>query len=171
MRSRPRAVLAVALLLLATMGVACSQESAGSADRLVTGTPPAATNSLSSRSYIALGDSLSVGIGASNPGEAGFVSLVQQSLDESHDLINLGHGGDTSRDLIDHGHLDEAISAIEELNGDGSDENDVSLVTLEIGGNDLLRLFFSSVLTGICPDVTTSLTKAECYEPLAETLV
>ncbi len=170
MMSRSRVVLTVALLLLATVGVACSQDSARSTDRSPTSNPPADTNSLSSPSYIALGDSLSVGFGASKPGVTDFVSLVYQSLDEEYELINLGHGGDTSRDLIDHGHLDEAIATIEELNDDGNDDNNVSLVTLEIGGNDLLGLYFSSVITGVCPDVTTALSKAECHEPLAATL-
>ena len=162
-------VLVALSLTLAVVSAACGGEAATPNSRSTSDAPPT-TVSRDILTYIALGDSLSVGIGASNPGESGFVSLVHQSLDEEYELINLGHGGDTSLALIDHGHLDEAIATIEELNNDASDDNDVSLVTLEIGGNDLLGLFFSTVLTGICPDVTTALSKAECYEPLTATL-
>ena len=115
--------------------------------------------------YIALGDSLSAGFGASNASETAFVPLVRESLGDNHDLMNLGHGGDTSADLIDHGHLKDAIDAIAEGNGD-----EVALVTLEIGGNDLLRLYVGVVLTGICPDAATALVKPECTEPLATAL-
>jgi len=120
--------------------------------------------------YIALGDSLSVGIGASDLDATGFVPLVHQRLEGEVELLNLGHSGDTSRDLFDHGHLDEAVAEIERRNGDGDPANDVRLVTLEIGGNDLLRLYFSLVATGLCPDVATSLEKPECAEPLASAL-
>ncbi len=120
--------------------------------------------------YIALGDSLSAGVGASDPEATGFVPLVHKSLGEGFDLLNLGHGGDTSRDLLDHGHLDEAIAEIQERNGDDDQANDVRLVTVEIGGNDLLDLYFSLVLTGTCPDLETSLQKPECMDPLASAL-
>ncbi len=120
--------------------------------------------------YIALGDSLSAGMGASDPGATGFVSLVQQSFAEDVELLNLGHSGDTSQELLDHGHLDEAIAEIEERNGDDDETNDVGLVTLEIGGNDLLRLYFSLVVAGTCPDLETAVAKAECLDPLASAL-
>jgi lysophospholipase L1-like esterase len=120
--------------------------------------------------YIALGDSLSEGVGASDPRATGFVALVHESLGQEFDLINLGHSGDTSQDLIEHGHLDDAISEIGERNLNDDPEDDVRLVTLEIGGNDLLQLYFSLVVTGICPDAETSLRKAECVEPLASVL-
>lgn len=120
--------------------------------------------------YIALGDSLSQGVGASDPGASGFVPLVHKSLDERHDLVNLGHSGDTSQDLLDHGHLDQAIAEIQERNGDGDQDNDVRLVTLEIGGNDLLSLYFSLVQTGMCPNLETTLGKAECVDPLKSAL-
>ena len=120
--------------------------------------------------YIALGDSLSEGVGASDPRATGFVPLVHEKLDEEFELVNLGHSGDTSRDLLDHGHLNQAITEIQERNRDDDPDNNVRLVTLEIGGNDLLRLYFSLVVTGICPDVETGLKKPECVEPLASAL-
>jgi lysophospholipase L1-like esterase len=116
--------------------------------------------------YVALGDSLSEGVGASDPRATGLVPLVQAELDEGTALLNLGHSGDTSADLIDHGHLDDAVAEIELRNGDDDSDNDVSLVTLEIGGNDLLRLYFTLVVTGRCPDVESSINDPECTEPL-----
>ncbi len=116
--------------------------------------------------YIALGDSLSEGVGASQAAATGFVPLVHDSLGSEFELFNLGHSGDTSQQLLDHGHLDRAVAEIEERNGNGDASDDVKLVTLEIGGNDLLRLYFSLVRTGICPDVATSLSKAECSDAL-----
>ncbi len=80
--------------------------------------------------YIALGDSLSEGVGASDPRATGFVALVHQSLGQEFELINLGHSGDTSQDLIEHGHLDDAISEIGERNLNDDPEDDVRLVTL-----------------------------------------
>lgn len=115
--------------------------------------------------YIALGDSLSAGIGASEPASTGFVALVHEGLGDGVELLNLGHPGDTSQDLLDHGHLDRAVEEIERRNGD-----DVRLVTLEIGGNDLLRLYFSLVRTGTCPDVAAALGKPECTEALISAL-
>lgn len=120
--------------------------------------------------YIALGDSLSEGVGASDFSATAFVPLVHDGLDDRIELMNLGHSGDTSAQLIDHGHLDEAVSQIDERNDDDDPTNDVKLVTLEIGGNDLLGLFFSLVLPGVCPSVEESLVKERCVDALRETL-
>ena len=147
---------------------ACSGEVATSDSRSPSEAPPP-TLSGDSLTYIALGDSLSAGFGASRPSETSFVPLVLENLGDDYQLINLGHGGDTSADLMDHGHLDAAIETIEERTGDGIEDNEVALVTLEIGGNDLLGLYFGVVLTGVCPDVTVALAKEECTEALAAT--
>lgn len=119
--------------------------------------------------YIALGDSLSVGVGASQPSVTAFVPLVQESLGEGFQLINLAHSGDTSQELLDHGHLDEAIVEIQQRKDDGDRDNDVKLVTLTIGGNDLLDLFFSLVVGDSCPDLEAILQKQECLNPLGTT--
>lgn len=120
--------------------------------------------------YIALGDSLSEGAGASDARATGFVPLVHESLDGGPALLNLGHSGDTSDDLLAHGHLDDAVAEIERRNGDDNTDNDVTLVTLEIGGNDLLRLYFTLVITGRCPDVESSINDPACTEPLRAVL-
>ena len=119
-----------------------------------------------SGTYIALGDSLSEGVGASEPAATAFVPLVQQGLGERFQLINLGHSGDTSQDLLDHGHLDQAVSEIDRRETDGDPDNDVKLITLEVGGDDLLDLFSSLTLAGTCPDLRTAIQKPECLNPL-----
>lgn len=120
--------------------------------------------------YIALGDSLSEGIGASNPGADGFVPRVHQGLDERLELLNLGHSGDTSDDLLDHGHLDQAIAEVEGRKNDDDPGGDVELVTLEIGGNDLLRLTRSPLLALICVALEEALANSRCVSALEDTL-
>src|SRR3972149_3533080 len=96
--------------------------------------------------YIALGDSLSAGVGASNYVEKGFVGLVHDKLGPEFALLNLGIAGDTSRELIEEGPLDRVIAEIEQRNYDDNADNNVTVVTLEIGGNDLLELFLALAL-------------------------
>jgi lysophospholipase L1-like esterase len=70
---------------------------------------------------------------------------------------------------VEHGHLDEAIGEITRRNGDSDPGNDVVLVTLEIGGNDLLDLFFDYVVPGTCPTLSESLERPECVAILQRT--
>jgi lysophospholipase L1-like esterase len=166
---------AIPLLLLVILAAACTNSAKSDSS---TGTPAptsAATGTAGASAadraiYIALGDSLSQGFGASDMGSTAFVPLVATHLGGDFFLMNLGHGGDTSTDLFDHGHFDEAISTIEERNRDNNDANDVKLVTLEIGGNDLLGVYFSLVVTGACPDLQTSLNKPQCVDALRSAL-
>jgi len=119
--------------------------------------------------YLALGDSLSEGIGASDAEETGFVALVHDGLGPNIELMNLGAAGNTSRDLIDE-QLDRATDEIATRNSDVNPENDVSVITLEIGGNDLLDIFFDLVLPGTCPNVEDGLNNPECVQQVRETL-
>ncbi len=86
--------------------------------------------------FLALGDSLATGVGASDPTTTAYVPLFHQFLlaEEGEDtvLINLGHSGDTSSTLISHGHLAAAVTQIE--------SGDVAVVTVDIGGNDVIAL-------------------------------
>jgi lysophospholipase L1-like esterase len=120
--------------------------------------------------YLALGDSLSEGVGASDRQTTAFVPLVHEGLGEGWELTNLGHSGDTSAQLHEHGHMDEAISLIDSRNADDDSTNDVRLVTLEIGGNDLLGLFFDLVVPGRCPTLEESLERDECVGALEDAL-
>jgi lysophospholipase L1-like esterase len=156
---------AVALLFLAFVIAACGSATKRSSDPTATPNSTATGHPL----YIALGDSLSQGFGASDMSKTAFVPLVAANLN-GYELLNLGHGGDTSTDLFQHGHFDDAIAKIEERNGDADKGNDVRLVTLEIGGNDLLQIYFSLVVTGACPDLESSLAKPQCVDALRSAL-
>jgi lysophospholipase L1-like esterase len=150
-------VLAGALTVLA---IACSSGSA-------TPDPGPSADAVANAggAYLALGDSLSFGIGATDPGTRGFVALVHETLGADIQLLNLSVPGHTSSDLL-AGPLPEATEQITARKADADPANDVRLVTLEIGGNDLLSLYFSLVQTGQCPDVETSLNRTECSAAL-----
>jgi lysophospholipase L1-like esterase len=150
---------ALAVLALGVMLTACAD---GDANSTATDEPiptPAATPSTSptpsatptptatatptraadAGTYLALGDSLAVGAGASRPDETGYVALVARALSEDGavpavtTLRNLAIGGETSASM-QAGQLDDAVRVIEEA------DPPISLVTLDIGGNDLLAL-------------------------------
>ncbi len=135
------------------------------------GSPPEDSGRLSGPGlYIALGDSLSTGVGASDPDATGFVPRVHRGLGEGWELINLGRSGDTSDDLLSRGLLDAAIALIQQRNGDDDPDNDAKLVTLEIGGQAILDLFDRLVMSVICPSVEELLAKPQCVDSLIETL-
>jgi lysophospholipase L1-like esterase len=115
--------------------------------------------------YLALGDSLSEGIGASDRDETSFVALVHDELGPDVELMNLGVAGDTTQELIDT-QLDRATQEIDARNNDADPDNDVAVVTLELGGNDLLDIFFELVLPGKCPNLDAGLQTPECVEEL-----
>jgi lysophospholipase L1-like esterase len=119
--------------------------------------------------YLALGDSLTEGVGASDREETSFVALVHKELGSDVELMNLGIAGDTSQDLIDR-QLDRATDEIGSRNSDADPNNDVAVVTLEIGGNDLLEIFFDLVLPGTCPNIEQGLNNPECVQQVRETL-
>ena len=90
--------------------------------------------------YLALGDSLAVGVGATRPDQLGYVARVAAALSRPDAsprislLRNLAAGGETSDSMINGGQLTAALETIRTV------EPPVVLVTLDIGGNDLLRL-------------------------------
>ena len=94
--------------------------------------PPEAT-------YLALGDSLAVGEGATPlEWQFGYVGQFnhwfKDSRDGPHNLTNLAIGGETSGSFVAGEQLAAAIQAI------ADPDTDVQVVTLDIGGNDMLRL-------------------------------
>ncbi len=120
--------------------------------------------------YIALGDSLSAGNGASDRNTTAFVPLVRAGLGAGMALLNLGKPGDTSDALLQGGRLEKAADEIRRRRDDNVPGNDVRVVTLEIGGNDLLNLYTAYVLTGTCPSVTESLQRPQCVQALRDAL-
>jgi lysophospholipase L1-like esterase len=118
---------------------------------------------------MALGDSLSVGVGASDEPARGWVGLVGSALPE-WDLSNLGVSGDDSRELLFGGPLDEGLRLIALRATDAEPGNEVGAITLEIGGNDLLDIFFDLVIPGDCPSVAEALQRETCVRALEEAL-
>lgn len=102
----------------------------------------AAAASPATRQYIALGDSLAYGIGASDRTRTAYVPLLfqyfmQPRTENVRILRNLSRPGETSDSLIAGGQLALAIAAI------ADPTTDTRVVTLDIGGNDLLFLTFT----------------------------
>lgn len=87
---------------------------------------PTPTPEVALGTYIALGDSLAVGVGASDPGTTGYVARVHAALSEPTagphvtGLANLAVSGETSESLVRGGQLDAALDAIETA-ADGDD--------------------------------------------------
>src|SRR2546428_7664508 len=96
--------------------------------------------------YLALGDSLSAGNGASDRNETAFVPLVHKALGPDVQLLNVGVPGDTSDDLLNSGPLDQAIAEIMRRKNDSIAGNDVAVVTLEICGQHLLQLHVTFIV-------------------------
>ncbi|MBA2691611.1 MAG: SGNH/GDSL hydrolase family protein [Rubrobacter sp.] len=93
----------------------------------------------SSTTYVSLGDSLAVGVGASDPGELGYTPLFRESLaEETGDdvrLVRLGLSGETSGSFIGaYPDGDSQLVRAEEAVG----ENPGTVATLSLGGNDLV---------------------------------
>jgi len=102
------------------------------------------------REYLALGDSLGWGHGASDRLTKGYVPLFRDFLasEEAWDtdllLKNLSVPGATTTSLIygvlppQSPQLPAALAELEARNGDKKGNNDIKVVTVDIGGNDLL---------------------------------
>jgi lysophospholipase L1-like esterase len=84
-------------------------------------------------------------VGATRPDETGYVARLYQALSQpgavphATALRNLAVGGETSTSMIRDGQLVEAVDAIARA------DPPIALVTLDIGGNDLLRLLGTDV--------------------------
>lgn len=102
--------------------------------------------------YLALGDSVAAGVGASNPAVTGYVPRLYDLLRDqpscqllgrpgcaSLALHNLAVGGATSATLLSN-QLPAAEAELLAHNGDRNPRNDVSVVTIDIGGNDVFSV-------------------------------
>jgi lysophospholipase L1-like esterase len=95
--------------------------------------------------YVALGNSLAFGVGASDPSTGGYVRFAYDALrlsdryrDSGLELVNLSAPGATSSDLlVEGGQLDDALA---EIALRGSSSGGVEIVSLDIGGNDVFAL-------------------------------
>jgi lysophospholipase L1-like esterase len=98
--------------------------------------------------YLALGDSVAAGAGA--PAGLGYVALLAHDLAEARhcgegqalgcrlELDNRSVGGATTVALVS-GQLPGAITTLEERNGNRTPVDDVRLITITIGGNDVFN--------------------------------
>jgi acyl-CoA thioesterase I len=89
--------------------------------------------------YLALGDSLAYGVGATDPSRLGYVRRLFDSFHGTahggvSTLVNLSVPGETSTSLRSGKQLSDALAAISDPS------TDIRVVTLDIGGNDLLAL-------------------------------
>lgn len=89
--------------------------------------------------YIALGDSVAFGVGSSLPDRRGYPALVHSLLETSlgSDLthINLGVPGETAASFMADGQLDTFIGELAALGDSGIP---ISIVTVTLGGNEIL---------------------------------
>jgi lysophospholipase L1-like esterase len=91
--------------------------------------------------FLALGDSLAVGVGATAPAQRGFVGVLHDwlvRLTPSQPIVarNLAVSGETSQSFVAGGQLTRALDHLRVARQDG---RAVSPVLLSIGGNDLLQ--------------------------------
>ena len=84
--------------------------------------------------YVALGDSLTVGVGATEPEKKGYVPQFKQRATANTNLVNLAVSGENSSTFISNGQLASAVAAI------ADPSTDTEVVTLGIGANDLLAV-------------------------------
>lgn len=164
MRLNLRALLAVASVIVAGCSLddldADQEPTTLQPSGAVPGASGTATPSLpptSSGIYIALGDSLAVGVGATRPDRLGYVPRIGRALGAS--IQNLAVSGETSQSLLEEGQLDAALRRI-----GMADPGEIRLVTLDIGGNDLLHL----LRTEPCAEAPNSVA---CRRAVAFTLV
>jgi len=114
--------------------------------------PAAPAGAKEAPAYIAIGDSRAFGVGASDPATDGYVAITHDALHRSEryrqrglELVNLGVPGATSSDLLlPGGQLERAVAEIKERQEDTSSADDnVEIITVNIGGNDVLALVTS----------------------------
>jgi lysophospholipase L1-like esterase len=111
--------------------------------------------------YLALGDSVAFGTGATDPATQGYVPLVAADLQGDGcggkgkgkavgcrvELVNLAENGATTVTLIAK-QLQPALDLIEARNATRTSVDDVRLITITIGGNDVVDPVVQACLLG-----------------------
>ncbi|MGH2992593.1 MAG: SGNH/GDSL hydrolase family protein [Solirubrobacterales bacterium] len=114
---------------------------------------------------LSLGDSWAFGFGATAPAENGYVPQLHRELQERYDclpaiaeeardhckqlqLVNLAVGGATTPTLIQR-QLPDATELLESRNADANPRDDVEVVTLHIGGNDVTNPIIAACIGGL----------------------
>jgi lysophospholipase L1-like esterase len=116
---------------------------------------------------LSLGDSWGYGYGSTNPSTDGYVPLLYQALKDDFDcspspnpkpnqgckkleLTNLSVPGATTPTMI-AGQLPAATSILQARNGNNNPRDNVEVVTVSIGGNDVVNPILGACLGGISP--------------------
>jgi lysophospholipase L1-like esterase len=93
--------------------------------------------------YLALGNSFATGAGASSD-DTGYVplffSFLEENRDEDLSLRNFAENGETTRSMIAEGQFGMALAELRFRNQDNNPKNDVFVITIDIGGNDIRDL-------------------------------
>jgi lysophospholipase L1-like esterase len=111
--------------------------------------------------YLALGDSVAFGTGATDPATQGYVPLLAADLQGDGcggkgkgkavgcrvELVNLAENGATTVTLIAK-QLQPALDLIEARNATRTSVDDVRLITITIGGNDVVDPVVQACLLG-----------------------
>lgn len=112
--------------------------------------------------YLALGDSQAFGVGTPQEDKLGYVPVLSRWAHATDcregspeacpllELVNLSVAGATSATLI-AGQLPAAIGLITDRRTDGDPGNDVVLITVTIGGNDLFNPVVANCSGGASP--------------------
>jgi lysophospholipase L1-like esterase len=150
-RTIPFAVMTAMALALAACGGEPEQEGTSAAPRPTAASPsgtasPSPSAPSEGRVYVALGDSLAAGYqpGGTELRETAYPALTAGRLageGPELEVENLGCSGETTTSLIEGGKcdFDEASQLAQAESVLRQRGNDVALVTIDIGGNDLLR--------------------------------
>ena len=113
--------------------------------------------------YLALGDSVAAGVGAEPPPgyperlgallESGYNAAADKATPNrsvDFDVVNLAVSGATTAMLLAD-QLPAALELIQERRGDRDPHNDVEVITVTIGGNDVFRPVIDACLSGQPP--------------------
>jgi lysophospholipase L1-like esterase len=117
--------------------------------------------------HLGLGDSWATGFGASVPSEEGYVPQVYDVLKDDLNcngagppqskagckhlqLLNIAEGGETTPSMIAE-QFPEAIPLLEERNGNRNPRDDVEVITISIGGNDVTNPIIAACIAGPSP--------------------
>ena len=151
-RTLPLAAVLVATLALTACGgdpepvaSSASRPTASASESASSSASPSASASGAGGLYVALGDSLAAGYqpGGAELRDTAYPALTATRLGAGGDALtleNLGCSGETTTSLVKGGKCDFAAgSQLEQAEKLLKASDDVSLVTIDIGGNDLLR--------------------------------
>ena len=120
--------------------------------------------------YLALGDSYAVGEGASHAQSTAYVplfhSFLESDMSKKLALRDLAVDGETSASMIAKGQLAKALAELEFRNQDSDPKNNVLIITIDIGGNDVRDL----ALAGRPCAPPTPTTDAACTTAAAKTM-